>query len=214
MTLLARMFGWLLSILLGWAIAGTLLLSGAAIMARYIVAQIATQPEKPTYANEDLAPDTAIAQIPAGSRTLPVRAAAPAPSPSPQANPQPSPQPEASPAPQAPAGQPITQLASQSTSAQPNNIQPNSGPVPVLPEGAYQARVTYPRGLVVRSSPSRQSDRLTGVYKQQTVVVLGDSGDGQWQRVRLMETGQEGWVIKGYTVPLDEEIDGTGGIAQ
>ena len=207
MTLLARMFGWLLSILLGWAIAGILLLSGAAIMARYIVAQIATLPEKPTYANEDLAPDTAIAQIPAGSRTLPVRAAAPAPSPQPA--PQASPQPESNPAPQAPTGQTITQLASQSS-----NSQPNSGPIPVLPEGAYEARVTYPRGLVVRSNPSRQSDRLTGVYKQQTIVILGASDDGQWQRVRVMETGQEGWVIKGYTVPLEEGIDGTAAIAQ
>ncbi|MGD1938620.1 MAG: SH3 domain-containing protein [Cyanophyceae cyanobacterium] len=193
MTFLARVFGWLLSLAMGWAIAGILLLSGATIMARYIVAQIATLPEKPAYANEDLTPDTAIAQLPAGSRTLPVRTA-PQPSPAPQNQ---TPQNQA-PQNQIPPTQPTAQLASATTPpAQ-----------PVLPEGAYQARVTYPRGLVVRSAPSRRGDRVTGVYKQQTVVILGSSEDGQWQRVQLT-TGQEGWVIGGYTVPLDEAIDGT-----
>ncbi len=195
MTWLARIFGWLLSLALGWAIAGILLLSGATIMARYIVAQIATLPEKPNYANEDLAPDTAIAQVLPDSRTLPVRSA-------PQPNSSPAPQNQApqnqAPQNQTPLTQPTAQLASATTSA----------PQPVLPEGAYQARVTYPRGLVVRSAPSRRGDRVTGIYKQQTVVILGDSEDGQWQRVRLA-TGQEGWVIGGYTVPLDDAIDGT-----
>ena len=53
MTFLARVFGWLLSLAMGWAIAGILLLSGATIMARYIVAQIATLPEKPAYARSE-----------------------------------------------------------------------------------------------------------------------------------------------------------------
>ena len=208
MTLLARIFGWLLSLVLGWAIAGILLLSGAAIMARYIVAQIATLPDKPTYARDDLNPNTAIAQAPPDSRTLPVRTA---PSPAPQ----PPTSPKASPVPQPATGRPVTQLAVQTSSSQGDRPSPNAGPVPVLPEGAYQARVTYPRGLVVRSIPSRRGDRLTGVYKQQTIVVLKNSEDGQWQRVRVLETGQEGWVINGYTVPLDEDINGAGGaIAQ
>jgi len=72
-----------------------------------------------------------------------------------------------------------------------------------LPPGAYFARITQPIGLVLRSAPNRSGARLGGVDYNDRVIVLSDSPDKRWQRVRLGETGLEGWVRSGNTRRLD-----------
>jgi len=72
-----------------------------------------------------------------------------------------------------------------------------------LPPGAYRARVTQPIGLVLRSTPNRSGARLGSVDYNDRVIVLGDSPDRRWQRVRLGESGPEGWVRSGNTRRLD-----------
>lgn len=74
---------------------------------------------------------------------------------------------------------------------------------PPLPPGAYFARITQPIGLVLRSAPNRSGARLGSVDYNDRVIVLSDSPDKRWQRVRLGETGLEGWVRSGNTRRLD-----------
>jgi hypothetical protein len=72
-----------------------------------------------------------------------------------------------------------------------------------LPEEApvtegYSARVIQPIGLILRQEPSTEAAQIGGIEFNQTIVVLEDSEDGGWQRVRL-SNGAEGWVRGGNT---------------
>lgn len=66
----------------------------------------------------------------------------------------------------------------------------------------YQAQVVYPQGLILRDTPTLDANQVGGVGYEQTVTVLADSQDKQWQQIRL-ESGQEGWVKAGNTQRID-----------
>ncbi|AFY76470.1 MAG: SH3 domain-containing protein [Hydrococcus sp. C42_A2020_068] len=66
-----------------------------------------------------------------------------------------------------------------------------------LPPGAYKARVTWSEGLSLRSEPGREAERVGGVGYNAELIVLQDSIDKQWQKVRLSDGTQEGWVKAG-----------------
>ena len=70
---------------------------------------------------------------------------------------------------------------------------------PELPPNAYRAVVTWPEGLSLRSEPSIDADRIGGIGADASIIILEDSADGKWQRVRLPWSGQEGWVKGGNT---------------
>ena len=70
---------------------------------------------------------------------------------------------------------------------------------PELPPNAYRAVVTWPQGLSLRSEPSLDASRIGGIGADATIIILEDSADGKWQRVRLPWSGQEGWVKGGNT---------------
>ncbi|MEQ9552885.1 MAG: SH3 domain-containing protein [Coleofasciculus sp. G3-WIS-01] len=75
---------------------------------------------------------------------------------------------------------------------------PSESPEPEeLPPGAYEARVTWPEGLSLRDSPSLDANRIGGVAYNQDIIILQESDDKKWQRVRLAEGEQEGWVKAG-----------------
>jgi uncharacterized protein YgiM (DUF1202 family) len=57
--------------------------------------------------------------------------------------------------------------------------------------------VTEPIGLVIRSDPSQDADRVGGVEYEQELTVLETSSDGEWLRVRLSGSDTEGWVKAG-----------------
>ena len=70
---------------------------------------------------------------------------------------------------------------------------------PELPPNAYRAVVTWPEGLSLRSEPSIDAGRIGGIGADASIIILEDSADGKWQRVRLPWSGQEGWVKGGNT---------------
>ncbi|WP_448571094.1 SH3 domain-containing protein [Trichothermofontia sp.] len=80
--------------------------------------------------------------------------------------------------------------------------QPSPSPSPSpdpLPPGAYAARVTWPEGLILRDGASAQANTIGGVEFNDGVIVLSESPDGAWQRLRVETTQQEGWVKAGNT---------------
>jgi len=66
-----------------------------------------------------------------------------------------------------------------------------------LPNGAYKARVTWSTGLSLRAEASRDAERVGGIDYNTEVIILTTSNDGQWQKVRVSSSGQEGWVKAG-----------------
>ena len=75
-----------------------------------------------------------------------------------------------------------------------------------LEPGAYRARVTWSEGLILRDEPTLDANRIGGLGFNWEIIVLEDSQDKKWQRVRVPESDQEGW-IKGGNV---EKIEGNG----
>ncbi|WP_019504899.1 SH3 domain-containing protein [Pleurocapsa sp. PCC 7319] len=80
---------------------------------------------------------------------------------------------------------------------------------PELPPNAYRAVVTWPQGLSLRAEPSNNAGRVGGVYFDDQIIILEDSADGQWQKVRVPGSNQEGWVKAGNTkrISEDESVD-------
>ncbi len=76
-------------------------------------------------------------------------------------------------------------------------------PKPLEP-GAYRALVTQPIGLILRDSANRDANRIGGVGYNEKVVVLEDSPDKEWQRIRVEDGNREGWVKGGNT----EKVEG------
>ena len=65
-----------------------------------------------------------------------------------------------------------------------------------LPAGAFEGRVTYPQGLVLRSSAAQDSGTIGGLEFNETLTVVETSLDGEWQKVRTSKD-KEGWVRGG-----------------
>ncbi|MBD2776438.1 SH3 domain-containing protein [Iningainema tapete] len=82
---------------------------------------------------------------------------------------------------------------------------PKAKTVKSLPPGAYSARVTWRQGLVMRTQPQQDGERLGGVGYNQKVFVLEESADKTWQKIRSQDGEQEGWVKAGNTRKVDEQ---------
>jgi uncharacterized protein YgiM (DUF1202 family) len=76
-----------------------------------------------------------------------------------------------------------------------------------LPPGAYNARVTWSQGLSLRSEPKTEAERVGGVGFNQKVIVIEESDDKVWQKVRLEGSDTEGWVKAGNTQKDDGQND-------
>lgn len=74
-----------------------------------------------------------------------------------------------------------------------------------LEAGAYKARVAYSGGLALRDNPSLDAERIGGIDYNQLIVVLGESPDKRWQRVRLESGETEGWIKAGNIEPVDPQ---------
>ncbi len=89
------------------------------------------------------------------------------------------------------------------TSAAKPSPTPSPTPTPKVEQlepGAYRATVTQPIGLILRDSPSVEANRIGGVAYQEEVIVLGESENKQWQRVRVaQDNDRTGWVKGGNT---------------
>jgi hypothetical protein len=67
----------------------------------------------------------------------------------------------------------------------------------LLPPGAYQGIVTWAGGLSMRSEPDINSPSTSGVGTNKKVIILEESTDKKWQKIRIADTNQEGWVKAG-----------------
>jgi hypothetical protein len=95
-----------------------------------------------------------------------------------------------------------TSVASKSAAANaatPQDSSSSASPAPTLEPGAYQARVVQPIGLILRDGPGRDSTQIGGIEYNSRVVVLEESPDKVWQRVRLENSDRAGWVKAGNT---------------
>ncbi|MGB2925053.1 MAG: SH3 domain-containing protein [Limnothrix sp.] len=72
-----------------------------------------------------------------------------------------------------------------------------------LPAGAYEATVTWPQGLSLRSEPDADAGRIGGVDYNAQVIVLESSDDDVWDKIRLTD-GTEAWVKAGNVKKVDE----------
>ncbi|HEY9859078.1 MAG TPA: SH3 domain-containing protein [Candidatus Obscuribacterales bacterium] len=75
----------------------------------------------------------------------------------------------------------------------------SASPTPALEPGTYQARVVQPIGLILRDGPGSNSNQIGGIEYNSRVVVLEESPDKVWQRVRLENSDRVGWVKAGNT---------------
>ncbi|MGP1382286.1 MAG: SH3 domain-containing protein [Thainema sp.] len=100
---------------------------------------------------------------------------------------------EGTPPPEAP--QPEAAPAEQQTEATPE--------APAEEAEGYAARVTQPIGLILRQDPSQDAEHIGGVEYESELVVLSESDNGEWQKVKL-SNDQVGWVKGGNTEPVGE----------
>ena len=73
-----------------------------------------------------------------------------------------------------------------------------------LPPGAYKARVTWPQGLSLRAEPNLEAERIGGVEYNWELIILENSSDRKWQKVRLAGSDREGWVKAGNVEKVKE----------
>lgn len=93
-----------------------------------------------------------------------------------------------------------------SSEAEPTT-SPNATPSPTetsLPPGAYRGSVTWPQGLSLRAEPSQDAERIGGVGFNEKVIILEESQDKGWQKIRLESSKQEGWIKIGNTERVEE----------
>ncbi|MGM3306322.1 SH3 domain-containing protein [Anabaena sp. WFMT] len=72
-----------------------------------------------------------------------------------------------------------------------------------LPPGAYQGLVTWPQGLSMRDQPTMDAKSVGGVSANQKVIILEESQDKNWQKIRVEGSDQEGWVKAGNTKKVE-----------
>lgn len=83
-------------------------------------------------------------------------------------------------------------------------IESESEPEPELEPGAYNARVIQPIGLILRQGPDVSTTQIGGIAYNESVIVLSESSDQRWIKVRLPDSGVEGWVKNGNTEKINE----------
>jgi uncharacterized protein YgiM (DUF1202 family) len=78
-------------------------------------------------------------------------------------------------------------------------VKPDSSQLDIRAEDdkTYPAMVVYQGDLILRSKPDANSKVVDQLRFDDTVVVVGESDDKQWQQVRFESKGVEGWVRAG-----------------
>jgi cytoskeletal protein RodZ len=97
--------------------------------------------------------------------------------------------------------QPTPSPAAQSAAKPASDESSSANP---LEPGEYIARVTWPQGLILRAEPNLEAEQTGGLENDQRIVVLEESADKKWQRVRLEDGEQEGWVKAGNIERVQE----------
>ena len=90
-----------------------------------------------------------------------------------------------------------------------SEAKPETSPSPTpspesLPKGAYRGSVTWSQGLSLRAEPNQDAERVGGVGFKEKIIVLEESQDKVWQKIRTEGSKQEGWVKVGNTQRADQ----------
>lgn len=106
--------------------------------------------------------------------------------------------------------EPGTKAESSPSSTSTPTESPKATPSPKpLPSGAYRGRVNWAEGLSLRSQPNQEAEKIGGVGFNQKIIILEESEDKSWQKIRLEGSEQEGWVKAGNTEKIDEKPEDT-----
>jgi outer membrane biosynthesis protein TonB len=194
-------FSNLLQFILGFFLGLVILAGGSAAFAYLFWMRMAASPPKPIFTEEKPKETTEVNQ-----------AASPAPSPTnspantstetaktevPSTTKSPSPSPEN-----------VSKKATNTERKEASNT-PNVSPSPEekpqenpkqkedLPAGSYKGRVSWSGGLSLRSDASKESSRVGGVDYNTELIIIQESPDKQWVKVRVSGSNQEGWVKAG-----------------
>lgn len=165
-----KRFSGLLQFILGFFLGITILVGLTSVLGYLMFSRLAATPNKPVFSEEN---KSKVKATTPDKKASDKSAAKPEVSPSPKAAAE-SPSPEVSPSP-----------------------SPSPEAKEDLPKGAYKAKVTWSGGLSLRSNPSKDSERISGVDYDQELIILETSADGVWAKVRSVDGGQEGWVKVG-----------------
>ncbi|MFN6564510.1 MAG: SH3 domain-containing protein [Nostoc sp. ChiSLP01] len=169
------MFSGLIKYLLGFFLAIAVLIGGGVAVALYFMNRTGIPPAKPIFSNDS---PSVKAQAPKATE--------------PGGKPTPTPSTTKSPSSPTPTPSPT------------ESPKPTPSPTP-LPSGAYRGRVSWADGLSLRAQPNQDGERIGGVGFNQKIIVLQESEDKAWQKIRLEDSGQEGWVKAGNTEKTDEQ---------
>jgi Bacterial SH3 domain len=104
-----------------------------------------------------------------------------------------------------PSPTPSSEAKAEATPTATPKVTPEVATEEPLPPGSYNARVSWPKGLSLRSQPALDAERMGGVGFNEKIIVLEEK-DG-WQKVRLAQSKQEGWVRAGNTRKSEGEDD-------
>ncbi|AUB39962.1 hypothetical protein COO91_05958 [Nostoc flagelliforme CCNUN1] len=173
------MLSGLTKFILGFFLAIAVLIGGSAAIALYFMNRTGIAPAKPVFSNDS---PSVKAQAP---KAIQPGGAKPTLTPGTKAESSPS----STPAP--------TESPKATPSAKP------------LPSGAYRGRVTWAEGLSLRSQPNQEAEKIGGVAFNQKIIILEQSQDKSWQKIRLEGSEQEGWVKAGNTQKVDEKPEDT-----
>ncbi|MEH2372145.1 SH3 domain-containing protein [Nostoc sp.] len=96
------------------------------------------------------------------------------------------------------------------TNTKSSSLNSTSTPTPTespkaLPSRAYRGRVSWAQGLSLRSQPNQEAERIGGVGFNQKIIILEESEDKSWQKIRLEGSEQEGWVKAGNTEKVEKQ---------
>ncbi len=108
-----------------------------------------------------------------------------------------------SPAAKAPETSPSpTTTPSPATASPKPSPSPSPRPSPSTSPTTKRARITLSEGLNIRQAPAADAERIDGVDYNDEVIILEESPDKEWTKVRVASTGVEGWIKSGYTEPM------------
>ncbi|BCL35396.1 SH3 domain-containing protein [Nostoc sp. MS1] len=73
-----------------------------------------------------------------------------------------------------------------------------------LPKGAYRGKITWPQGVSLRSQPNQDSERVGGAGLNEKIIVLEESPDKVWKKVRVESSKIEGWTKVGNLEKVEQ----------
>ncbi|MBD6616040.1 SH3 domain-containing protein [Komarekiella sp. 'clone 1'] len=171
------MLSGLLKFTLGFFLAIAVLIGGGVATALYFINRTAIPPAKPIFANDSPAVKAQAPKAKETGASNPTSTSGAAIKSSPSSTSTPSP------------------------TESPKTVQ-SSKP---LPPGTYRGRVSWAEGLSLRAEPNQAAQRIGGVGFNQKIIILEESEDKTWQKIRVEASEQEGWVKAGNTEKVDEQ---------